>query len=307
MKSAAGRLDWDSLRFALAIAHAGSLAAAATVLRASPSTVFRRINALERILGTRLFDRAAQPMRPTAAGEQVLRAAERMALDLEAFRESGPSAGRGLRATLRITASETLVQGLLARYLAGFLEKHPAIALDLVIENRHLSLSRREADIAFRPAKPKDAHLVGRRLSSVAWSVYASPAYLRRSATPTSSRELARQRFVGWDDSIGDIAAVRWMRNNGFQDAVVYRSNSLLQQMTAATLGVGLAVLPCFLADPVSGLRRLLPPVVELEREIWVLTRRDLRDAPPVRAFLDFAKAAFAEDRALLEGRRPRL
>jgi DNA-binding transcriptional LysR family regulator len=291
-------LDWDSLRFALAVGRAGTLVAAASALRLSQSTVFRRLNGLERDLGARLFDRTAQPFRPTQAGEAFLRVAEQMERDLSMLERGLRRWGERPGGTLRITATDTLAHGLLGGYLTEFLAEHPAVTVELITENRFLDLPRREADIAFRPARTGDADLVGRRLSSVSWAFFAAPSYLQQNDTSA----LDAHRFVGWDEATDHIQVVRFMREHGLADRVIYRSNSLLHQMSAARHGIGVAALPCFLADREAGLRRVTPPVPQLRREIWVLTRRDLRDVPHVRAFLDFIGSAIARDRALLEG-----
>ncbi len=305
MKSRTAFPDWDSLRFTLTIARAGGLSAAAQSLRLSQSTVFRRFNAIERNLGLRLFDRSAHPFRPTAAGSEILRAAELMEIDIDELHRRLAGQEKAIGGWLCVTATETLTFGLLAGYLARFLTDNPSIKIDLITENRYLSLPRREADIAFRPAKLADADLVGRRLSAVAWSLYAAPSYSERHGQPATLTALDGHSFVGWDDAIGDIESVRWMRAQGLEDKIVYRSNSLLHQLTAAKLGIGIAALPCFLADPDNGLHRLFPPLPPLLREIWVLTRRELSQARHVRLFLDFVGSEFAKDRPLLEGRQP--
>src|SRR5690606_25569613 len=149
----------------LAVARGRGLAGAAEALAVDPSTVFRRLNAVEGRLGTRLFERVSGGYRPTAAGERMVAAAERM--EREAIEIDRDLTGRDTRLAgrLRVTSSETLAFRLLTRHLASFRAKHPGIGLELIVDNRLLSLSRREADVALRPTRPDQDDLIGRKLA----------------------------------------------------------------------------------------------------------------------------------------------
>ena len=149
--------DWNGLRLVLGIQRAGSLTAAAKALRVDHSMAYRRLNALEASLGVRLFERLPGGIyQATAAGARMAAAAERMedealALDLDITGRDHRLSGR-----LRVTSSETLAYRVLTRHLAAFRQAHPGIVVELVVDNRILSLSRREADIALRPIRPKE-------------------------------------------------------------------------------------------------------------------------------------------------------
>jgi DNA-binding transcriptional LysR family regulator len=296
-------LDWNDLRYVLAVARAGGLAGAAETLAVDPSTVFRRLNAVEARLGARLFERGSGGYLPTSAGERMVQAAERM--EREAIEVDRDLTGRDTRLAgrLRITSSETLAYRLLTRHLAAFRESHPGISLELIVDNRLLSLSRREADVALRPTRPDQDDLFGRKLADIAWTVYGTHAYLKQHGRPRGPTALTGHALVGWDEAATRTRAAEWLDATAPADAVVYRSSSLINQLVAVKAGIGLAILPCYLCDPEPDLERCFAPVAELARELWIVTHRDLRNTARVRAFLEIVGDGVLRDKPLLEGR----
>jgi len=298
--------DWNEPRLVLAVARAGSLTQAAKALGIDHSTVFRRLNALEERLGVRLFERLAGGVyRPTPAGERMTAAAERM--EDEALALDRDLAGRDHRLTgrLRVTSSETLAYRLLTAQLAAFRQAHPGITVELVIENRVLSLARREADIALRPVRPKEGNLWGRKLADVAWAVYGARPLLDENGPLLSPADLALHPLIGWDEGVTGIGAAAWLERVAPTEAIVYRTTSLVNQLVAAKSGLGLAALPCYLADPEADLARALPdPVPELSTELWIVTHADLKRTARVRAFFDLVGEDLARRRELFAGER---
>ncbi len=296
--------DWNEPRLVLAVVRAGSLTQAAKTLGIDHSTVFRRLNALEEKLGVRLFERLpGGAYQPTAAGERMAAAAERM--EDEALALDRDIAGRDHRLSgrLRVTSSETLAYRLLTLQIAAFREAHPGIVVELAIDNRVLSLSRREADVALRPVRPKEGDLWGRKLADVAWTVYGSRVYLDENGLLSSAADLARHPLIGWDEGAVGIGAAAWLERVAPTESVIYRTTSLVNQLVAAKAGIGLAVLPCYLGDPEPDLARALAePVPELGAELWIVTHADLKRTARVRAFLDLVGDGLARHRDLFAG-----
>jgi DNA-binding transcriptional LysR family regulator len=263
--------DWNEPRLVLAVRRAQSLTGAAKTLGIDHSTAFRRLNALEARLGVRLFERLpGGSYDATSAGERMAAAAERMedealALDREMTGRDHRPAGR-----LRVTSSETLAYRVLTRHLAAFRKAHPNIIVELVIDNRVLSLSRREADIALRPMRPKEEDLWGRRLANVAWAIYGARTFLEANGGKLFSPEaLDGCALIGWEETTVGIQAADWLNRVAPIQAFVYRTNSLVNQLVAAKAGIGLALLPCYLGDGEADLDRALPdPVPELAAEL---------------------------------------
>ena len=297
--------DWNDPRLVLAVQRTGTLTGAAKSLGIDHSTAFRRLNALEERLAVRLFERLpGGAYVPTAAGERMATAAERM--EDEALALDRDIAGRDHRLSgrLRVTCSVTLAYRLLTRHLAAFRREHAGIVVELVVDNRMLSLPRRESDIALRPTRPREGDLWGRKLAGVAWGVYGARALLQMTATPILvAEDLSAHALIGWADGTVGIAAADWLARTVRAEAFVYRSNSVVNQMLAARAGIGLALLPCFLGDSEPGLARAVPqPIPELMAELWIVTHADLKDTARVRVFFDVVGGGLTGEHDLIEG-----
>ena len=299
-------LAWDDLRTVLAVVRGGSLSAAARSLGVNHATVFRRLKAIEARLGVRLFERLPSGYMATAAGLEVRAAAERV--EVEVLDLARRLAGRDLRleGTVRLTAPDDLMERVLTGCLARFRTRYPGIVVEAMIDNRMLSLTRREADIALRPTHAPPESAVGRRVAGVTAAAYANPGRLP-SAADISPEDLRRLPWIGWEEGGGPVRLIGWLSRNGFAEQVIYRANSMLNQVTACAAGVGVALLPCFLGESQDGLVRVLPPQRELETELWLLTHRDLRRTARVRALLDFLYDELRAWRPRFEGQPPEL
>ncbi|HJR20540.1 MAG TPA: LysR family transcriptional regulator [Dongiaceae bacterium] len=300
--------DWNDLRLVLAVNRTGGLGAAASALGVDHSTAFRRLNALEKQLGVRLFERLpGGTYQATPAGARMASAAERM--EDEALALDRAIAGRDHRLSgrLRVTSSETLAYSRLTRHLAAFRQAHPGIVVELAISNRVLSLSRREADIALRPVRPRESDLWGRKLAEVAWTLYAAPAMLKAIGGPLSrGKDVARHPLIGWEEHASGIMAADWLGRAAPSTAFVYRTSSLVNQLAAAKAGIGLALLPCYLGDGRRDLvRALADPVPELAAELWIVTHADLKATARVRAFFDIVGEGLARERDVFAGAEP--
>ncbi len=294
-----GRVGLDDLRLVRAIGEAGSLTGAARRLGVDHSTAFRRLGAVEGRLGVRLFERARDGYTPTSAGEWAIAAAARMLDDLGELERR--LAGKDLRPSgnVRLTTTDTLLD-LLAPILAEFRGAQPEITIEIVPANAFFTLTRRDADVAIRPAASAPENLVGRRLATLATALYATPAYLARN---TDRIELRSHDWIGPDESLGHLGSARWMQARIPPERVVCRGSSLLALLAAARAGMGVAPLPCYLADPNPSLRRVHPPLPDMESTLWLLTHPDLRQVVRIRAFLDLVSARIIGQRPLLEGK----
>ena len=275
-------LGWDDLRLVLAVSRGRTLAAAGRALGVDPSTVYRRLGTVERRLGASLFERLAGGYAPTALGNDLVATAERMeqaTLGLEERVASGASAR--LAGTLRLTAPDDVAHHLALPIIVGFRQDHPEVEFELVIENRLLNLTRREADIALRPTRSPPPHLYGRRASGLASAVYGQSRF---AGSPWNDLP-----WVGWEEGLGPEAYADWLRRLAPRARRVCRSGSLLHQAAAAGAGLGVALLPCFLGDADSSLRRLSPPLPDLESDLWLLTPAEVRRRAVVRRFMERA------------------
>ncbi len=299
--------NWNDMKLVLAIYRSASLGGGAASLGINHSTAFRRLNALEEKIGVRLFERLPAGLyRATAEGERVATAAERVETEADALTREVTGQDQRLSGALRVTSSETLAYSVLTKQLAYFRQAHPGIAVELVVDNRVLSLSRREADIALRVARPKEPDLFGRKLADISWTIYGTPELVERHGPVGMTEQMLGRDFVGWGAEVTGIAAADWLAERIEPRAVVYRANSLINQFTAAREGVGFVVLPCYLGDTDAGLVRATDGTVpELESELWIVTHGDLRKTARVRAFFDIVGEGLTQQSQLFAGVAP--
>lgn len=297
--------DWNDLRLVLKVQRAGSLTAAARDLGVDHSTAFRRLKALEARVGVRLFERLpGGAYQATSAGARMAAGAERMEDEALALDRALTGRDHRLSGRLRVTSSETLAYSRLMAHLAAFRCAQPGIVIELAVDNRVFSLSRREADIALRPVRPKEADLWGRKLADVAWALYGAPAYIGAKGGPIARPDrLAGHALIGWEETVSGIEAADWLARAAPPEAFVYRTSSPLNQLVAASVGMGLALLPCYLADGHAQLMRAWPEPVELRGELWIVTHADLKATARVRAFFDHVGEGLAREQDLFAGR----
>lgn len=294
-------LSVNDLRLIAAIAAAGSLTGAARRLGVDHSTAFRRLGVVEERLGVQLFVRARDGYTPTTAGETAVATAARVLEDLGELERRLSGADLRPSGTVTVTTTDTLV-GYLAPVFAGLRRRHPEITLEILAANTFFTLTKRDADIAVRPAVSAPENLVGRRAAALATALYASPDYLASQPYNDNPED---HDWIGFDDSLRHLAAAKWLQAHVPAERVICKANSLLALRAAAQSGMGLAPLPCYLADPEPGLRRARPPLAEMASALWLLTHPDLRRVARIRAVLDYAGDWLAEQRPLLEGRAP--
>ncbi len=295
--------DWNDLRLVLTIARNGSLKGASVDLGHNHSTLFRWLNLLEERIGARLFERKGGQYKLTAAGERVAAAAERVESETLALDREISGIDARLSGRLRITSSETIAYRILNNVLYHFHNTHPGIEIELIVDNRQLDLERREADVAIRATRPTDGNLFGSKIANVAWTLYGSREYVVSHDPLVGFDNCEGHKFVGWDIAAG-AAAAEWLNNTVDQEAIIYRSSSLINQLMAAKAGIGLALLPCYLGDLEPDIERAVHPIKELTRELWLITHQDSRQTGRIKAFFDVVGSGLRAHRALLEGKR---
>jgi DNA-binding transcriptional LysR family regulator len=287
----------------LAVAAEGSLAGAARSLGVNHTTVLRRVNAFEAGLGLRLFERQATGYVLTPGGEELVEAARRMEDTAVTLERRLAGQDRRLSGVVRVTTTDTLAHSLLPAVVAAFRATQPHIELDLRVSNLFFDLTKLAADVAVRPADKPPHGLTGRRVSAVAFAIYASPRYL---AGHGDTDDLSAHDWVAPGDELAGTSIARWMRAAVPQAKIALRTNSLLVLRHAAAAHLGLAALPCYLGDTSDDLVRVHPPIEAMATALWILTHEDLRGTARVRAFTQFAAAALSRQRTLLEGALPR-
>jgi DNA-binding transcriptional LysR family regulator len=266
-------MDWDDVRFFLAVARRRTLSAAARDLAVTQPTVGRRITAFERRLGAKLYIRRSGGFELTGAGTHMLEHAERMERDALAAERAVAGRDAGLRGVVRVTASEWLITSVVSPMMGALFTRYPQLELELVADQRHLNLSRREADIALRPRRFAQQALLQRATVTLGFGLYAAPRYLATRGTPRAGGgDIARDWLA-----TAFPAATRAVRTNG-RDAMV----------SLAAAGVGMACLARVVGDEVRALHRLPTPIPPPAPTLWLGMAREASTTPRVRAVASF-------------------
>jgi DNA-binding transcriptional LysR family regulator len=269
-------MEWSDLRYVLTIARAGTLAAAARRLGVNQTTAARRLAAAEAALGARLFERRDGVLYPTKAGEAAIVRAAQVEQEVRAL-EAGIGGADALAAgTVRLTAVPILANRLLIPAVPRLIARHPRLRLELIAEPRNLSLTRREADIALRLARPESGAALARRIGRLDYAVYGAR---RRKAD-----DLA---WITYEESLSHLPQARWIAAAAAaEETAPLLLNDAEAIVQAVRAGLGRSLLPCFLGEGEPGLTRLSRVV--LSREIWLMVHRDLRAQARIAAVIDW-------------------
>jgi DNA-binding transcriptional LysR family regulator len=299
--------DWNDLRHFLAVARHGSTIRAAKALGMNQSTVQRRIAALERQLGQRLFERRSDGYRLTRLGEELRPIAERVETDVTDFTRHSASSDVELVGTIRVTCPETAGYRIMkSPILEAFHARYPGLRVEMVMVDRVLDLARGEADIAFRTSDPKDDALVARKVAEVPWAVFASRAYLDRRGAPKTVDEIGSHDVVQFDGPIAEHPGARWLKKVAPHARIAARCTSTPALVLAVKSGAGISPLPVIAVEGEPEVVRLFDSIPELRLPFYLLIHRDMQRTPRVRAFCDFVAGEMKAFRELLVGRTDR-
>ncbi len=276
--------NWDDYRFLLAVARRGTVSAAALDLRVDHATVIRRIDRLEKDMGIVLFSRRPTGYELTPAGKKALLLAETVESTVLSGMSTLGQLSDQLSGTVRIGAPDGFGSYFLAPRLVPFIERYPDLDVQLVATARTFSLAKREAEVAISLTVPQEGRIVARKLIDYELRLYAAPKYLARSAPIETRADLASHRFTGYIEELLYTPELDYLSLVCEKDQVCMRSGNLIAQMQATVAGIGLAILPCFMAKWRRDLVPVLPGEFSLTRSFWLLMHEDSRDHPAVRA-----------------------
>jgi DNA-binding transcriptional LysR family regulator len=287
-------MDWNNLRFFFEFVRAGSLSGAAKRLGVDHSTVSRRIETLEEELGLRLIDRLPRAHHLTVTGAQLFDLAESVGTGITAIERFARGADLSPQGIVRISAPPALASHFLALRLLPLRLEYPGLSIELIGEIRRVSLSKRDADLAFRMFRPREKGLIARKLATIGYGLYGARDYLARQTERSWD-------YLGYDEGLDHVPQQRWLKTIIGDRPLALRTNDLTTLLTAVRAGLGVSMLPHFLVqgDPnLKAVATTAPPT----RELWLLFHRDIGRSPRVRAVIDHVAAVFAEARTIFEG-----
>ena len=291
-------MNWDDLRLFLAVARTGSISGAAKMLGVQHSTVSRRMRQFEEKLGTRLIERKTGRYELTQAGENVKEASAR--IEREVLGVDSALLGRDAQQVgpLKVAALNNMASSILMPMFAGFSKQYPQVELHIIVANIDASLSQREVDVAIRLTNAPTDTLIGKRIVTVASTIYGSRSYLKELRLQGSDPKWIGVECCGFHKS--------WTRQLSSVQSHNFYSDDTLLTHSAIREGMGVSILPCFMGDADPELERYCDPDPSYNLGLWVLLHPDLKRTARVLAFRDHMVQAIKEKKSVFEGNSPR-
>jgi molybdate transport repressor ModE-like protein len=290
-------MNWDDLRLFLAVARSGSISGAAKQLGVQHSTISRRMRQFELKLGARLIERKKGGYELTQAGEHVKEAANN--IEREVLGVDGALIGKDthLIGSLRVTAINNMASSILMPMFADFSNKHPLVKLHIVVSNLDASLAQRDADVAIRLTNSPPDTLIGKRIVTVASTIYGSRPYIEKLR-----QENCEPKWIGVD-CCGFHKT--WTKQACGEQPHNFISDDTLLTLAAIKEDLGVSILPCFMGDADPALARYCEPDPAYNLGLWVLLHPDLKRTARVLTFRDHMISAINEKKDLFEGKCP--
>jgi Transcriptional regulator len=285
---------WELYRSFLAVLREGSLSGAARALGLTQPTVGRHIQELESSLGAALFTRAPNGLRPTNAAHKVEPHAQAMAGAAATLIRVISGKDFEAQAVVRIAASEIVGTEVLPSILTEFRAHHPGVVIELSLSDQTEDLLRRDADIAVRMTRPKQASLVARRVGNAAVGLHAHRRYLNEHGRPSTMEQLSQHVLIGFDRETASIRALQRLGMNLRREDLAFRTDSHLAQLAAIRAGFGIGICQTAIARRDANLVHLLPKDFAFNLEVWIAMHKDLRASRPMRAIFDHLAAALS-------------
>jgi len=284
-------MNWDDFRYFSAIARTASVRSAALELGVNPSTVTRRLDALERELGVLLFTRSPTGLQITAEGTEVIQRVDDVGEQLRDIESTLKGKDQRLEGRIRVAVPDVLAVNYLLEDIAPFTETYPHIDLELIPGYQNLDISQGEADVAIRATESPPQEMIGRPLTQIALAAYGSRQYVAQHQVMISLEGAA---WVDWAGAGEVVALYAEQRHSHFPGVRVHiRCDQIFMQHACIRAHMGLGILPCFIGEQDDTLMRLPHMPVIAGPMLWLLTHPDLRRARRIQVFMEFVRDAF--------------
>jgi len=281
-------MNWDGFRYFIAAAEAGSLSAAAIALESNQSTVGRHIDALEKSLAIKLFQRSVKGLSLTEEGQVIFEQAQKIqssVVKIQCVAQGGETKASG---TVRLSSPEGLGQEVLIPALESFYQKYPEVKLIFNVSATVANLVQGEADVAVRLFQPEELDLVVQYLAEMRMGLYASQSYKESHGLPGQLKDLRKHKVITYGDHLSILPENQWLLNHSDESLRILRSDSTIIRFKAATSGVGLSLQPVVLAQTAPDLIRLFRSAKLPSHKIWLVYHKDVQQILRVRAVVDF-------------------
>jgi DNA-binding transcriptional LysR family regulator len=286
-------VNWDDLRFLVAVAREETVAAASHRLGVDQTTVARRLRTLEESLGAVLFERSDGRWRLTAFGRRALERAEHIEEDVAGILRSAECESQVVSGVVRLTSSPTTHSEYLVHRLPELYARYPELVIDLVDSDANLDITRHEVDVAIRAARPESGDFIMRKLAVIGYAVYESS----RSGVVAGQED-----WVAYGEDLAHVVEMRWLEAHIGAGRIRLRDNGLRTLCGAIAGGIGRGLLPCMVGDAHPELRRSTPGDPVVARDLWLLVHPESRESARVAAVTDWLVKRFTADAHLLDG-----
>ncbi len=293
---------WDDLQFFLAVARTGQLSTAARQLRSSHATVSRRIDRLEFDLKVKLFERNPRGYVLTPMGQRFVETAEKIEQETERLQADLTGGATAQRGVVRLSAPEGFSNFFFAHKLPDFTVRHPTISLELVTIQQIMALSRKEADVAVVLDPPKGGPYYTEKLTDYHLKIYATRDYIARHGAPASREELLEHAFIGYIQDMIFAPGLDYLGDIHPRIRPHIQSSSIFAQLTATRSGLGLCVLPIFIAERYPELQVVLEDEIDLCRHYWLACHHDIRQVARVRTVIEFLRGVVSDNALAFTG-----
>ncbi|UTW04159.1 LysR family transcriptional regulator [Amphritea atlantica] len=286
-------MDWNSLKVFLSIARRGTLSGAANELVVNHSTIFRRLNAFEEEIGGQLFERINNRYELTTLGHELLELAQNIENSFDGISRHIVGKDFQPRGIVKITAPNNIAYRYLPRYISEFNILYPEIHIELLVSNQEFNMSNRQADIAVRATPSPPEHLIGKKVSTLHWSVYGSKRYEDTFGLPRDTSELISHSLIGATGAICRLPAFTWLDKH-FAHQIIARCDDLTAMSYFVESGQGLALLPDDQLRP--EITRLFGVQENNPSNLWLLTHPDLRNVERIKLVMQYLTKAFSQE-----------
>ena len=294
-------MDWDKLRIFHTVATAQSFTRAGNILNLSQSAISRQISALEESLQVTLFHRHARGLLLSEQGEILFRGVSEMLGKLSSVENALLESKERPRGPLKITAPVAIGTTWLTLHMREFTESYPEIDVTMLVDDRELDLTMREADVAIRLFPAKHPELIQKKLTTLKNSVYGSNDYLRIHGVPRNVADLQHHRLVTFgDDGKLPFAEVNWLLHAGLsgnrEHIPAFKINSLFGMLKSVESGIGLAGLPEYMGQNSPHISKVLPELKGPATDVYLIYSVELRNSKRIKVFKEFLLRKLAED-----------
>ncbi|MEL6441346.1 MAG: LysR family transcriptional regulator [Cyanobacteria bacterium J06621_8] len=293
-------MEWDNLRYVLAIARGKSIAGASRRLNVHHTTVFRRLNALEEGLGVKLFERLSAGYILTPAGDAIYQTAVNIESQIITLESNLSGKKQRLRGNIRIATSASLLNYLLTPCFADFMREYPDIELESLESNQPFNLTQRDADLAIWTTNNPPKHLTGLKIAPAAIAIYGSKNYL---TAKEKIQNITEHTWIGLEESLANIMYGNQLNQLLPQVEFQYRVNTLMGISAALLNDLGIGLLYCFMGNSEPDLQKVHPIIPEFAQDLWILTHASTSNVARIKIFVDFIAEALKSQANLIAGK----